>query len=582
MCRHHRRFAERDRACGGANAPSSPSNGHARPAHARAAGDATLAGRHSATIRPAAGGSTRRFRKAAAAAAPADALGLPDRLGQDRRLPAAAGSGRRRRMRRHRCRANGTRDPARSEQGRGDAAGDFALPDGRRDRRLGARGRRAVVEEIRPPLRALDNFASYECRGRNNVRAAQVERARPRRRARRARFQARRRPRIRPDRRRHVDKDWRDDHPQQAPARGSRPCSAPAPTAITRSTSISISNCAATITKSASGMCASRRRRSTRKHKDTAAGSRNARPSRGVRRPTEARSGADPDRRSAAAASASGGANRSRTAAPVIAARSGSKGYKCLRSAISPPATSKRWCILTSISRAFARPARSIIERGQGVYVYDTDGKPYIEGMAGLWCTALGYGNEELVEAAAAQMRKLSFAHLFTGRSHDPAIELAEKLKEIAPVPISKVFFCNSGSEANDTQVKLVWYLNNALGRPQKKEDHQPHQGLSRRHHRRGVADRTARQSSRFRPAAAGLSACRLPASLPLRAGRRERRGIRDAACRRARCADRQGRPRHRRRLHRRAGDGRRRRDRAAANLFRKNHGGLRASTTCS
>jgi 4-aminobutyrate--pyruvate transaminase len=111
-----------------------------------------------------------------------------------------------------------------------------------------------------------------------------------------------------------------------------------------------------------------------------------------------------------------------------------------------------------------------VIERGQGVYVYDTDGKRYLEGMAGLWCTALGYGNEELVEAAAAQMRKLSFAHLFTGRSHDPAIELAEKLKEIAPVPISKVFFCNSGSEANDTQVKLVWYLNNARGLPQKKK----------------------------------------------------------------------------------------------------------------
>src|ERR1700686_5359702 len=111
-----------------------------------------------------------------------------------------------------------------------------------------------------------------------------------------------------------------------------------------------------------------------------------------------------------------------------------------------------------------------VIERGQGVFVYDSDGKGYIEGMAGLWCTALGYGNEELVEAAAAQMRKLSFAHLFTGKSHDPAIELAEKLKEIAPVPISKVFFCNSGSEANDTQVKLVWYFNNALGRPQKKK----------------------------------------------------------------------------------------------------------------
>ena len=119
---------------------------------------------------------------------------------------------------------------------------------------------------------------------------------------------------------------------------------------------------------------------------------------------------------------------------------------------------------------SFRETGPLIIERAKGVYVHDTEGKCYIEGMAGLWCTALGYGNEELIEAAAAQMRKLSFAHLFTGRSHDPAIELGEKLKEIAPVPISKVFFCNSGSEANDSQVKLVWYLNNARGMPQKKK----------------------------------------------------------------------------------------------------------------
>jgi 4-aminobutyrate---pyruvate transaminase len=111
-----------------------------------------------------------------------------------------------------------------------------------------------------------------------------------------------------------------------------------------------------------------------------------------------------------------------------------------------------------------------VLDHGKGVFVYDSSGKPYIEGMSGLWCTALGYGNEELAEAAAAQMRKLSFAHLFSGKSHDPAIELAEKLKEMAPVPTSKVFFCNSGSEANDTQIKLVWYMNNALGRPRKKK----------------------------------------------------------------------------------------------------------------
>jgi 4-aminobutyrate--pyruvate transaminase len=111
-----------------------------------------------------------------------------------------------------------------------------------------------------------------------------------------------------------------------------------------------------------------------------------------------------------------------------------------------------------------------VLERGKGVFVYDNHGRGYIEGMAGLWCTALGYGNEELVEAAAAQMRKLPFAHLFTGKSHDAAIELAERLKDMVPIPASKVLFCSSGSEANDTQVKLVWYMNNALGRPRKKK----------------------------------------------------------------------------------------------------------------
>src|SRR5438477_6488459 len=119
---------------------------------------------------------------------------------------------------------------------------------------------------------------------------------------------------------------------------------------------------------------------------------------------------------------------------------------------------------------AFRENGPLVIDRAQGVFIYDGKGKAYIDGMAGLWCTALGHGNEELIEAAAQQMRKLSFGHLFSGKSHDGAIELAEKLKEIAPVPTSKVFFCNSGSEANDTQIKLVWYFNNARGRPRKKK----------------------------------------------------------------------------------------------------------------
>jgi len=111
-----------------------------------------------------------------------------------------------------------------------------------------------------------------------------------------------------------------------------------------------------------------------------------------------------------------------------------------------------------------------VLERAKGIYVWDTSGKRYLEGMAGLWCTALGYGNEELVETAREQLSRLSFAHLFAGRSHDPAVALAEKIKEISPAPASHVLFGSSGSEANDTQVKLAWYYNNARGKPEKKK----------------------------------------------------------------------------------------------------------------
>ncbi|HEU4378777.1 MAG TPA: aminotransferase [Hyphomicrobiaceae bacterium] len=111
-----------------------------------------------------------------------------------------------------------------------------------------------------------------------------------------------------------------------------------------------------------------------------------------------------------------------------------------------------------------------VLERGEGVHVYDASGKRYIEGLAGLWCTGLGYGNAELIEAAREQMSRLSFSHLFGGRSHEPAIALAEKIKALAPCPTSKVFFTNSGSEANDTQIKFAWYYNNARGQPKRKK----------------------------------------------------------------------------------------------------------------
>lgn len=111
-----------------------------------------------------------------------------------------------------------------------------------------------------------------------------------------------------------------------------------------------------------------------------------------------------------------------------------------------------------------------VITRGEGVYVYDDAGKQYLEGLSGLWCASLGFSEKRLAEAAYKQMLALPFYHSFTGKSHDPAIDLAEAVLKLAPVPMSKVFFANSGSEANDTVVKLVWYYNNALGRPQKKK----------------------------------------------------------------------------------------------------------------
>ena len=111
-----------------------------------------------------------------------------------------------------------------------------------------------------------------------------------------------------------------------------------------------------------------------------------------------------------------------------------------------------------------------VISHGKGVHVWDESGKQYIESVAGLWCASLGFDNERLVQAAAAQMRKLPFYHAFTAKSHEPMIELAEMLLARAPVPMSKAFFANSGSEANDTAIKMVWYFNNAVGRPNKKK----------------------------------------------------------------------------------------------------------------
>ncbi len=111
-----------------------------------------------------------------------------------------------------------------------------------------------------------------------------------------------------------------------------------------------------------------------------------------------------------------------------------------------------------------------IIEKGDGIYVEDISGKRYIEAMAGLWSVGVGFSEKRLVDAATKQMSKLPYYHSFTHKGHSPLIDLAEKLVTMAPVPMSKAFFTNSGSEANDTAMKMIWFRSNALGQPERKK----------------------------------------------------------------------------------------------------------------
>ena len=121
-------------------------------------------------------------------------------------------------------------------------------------------------------------------------------------------------------------------------------------------------------------------------------------------------------------------------------------------------------------ARALEQAGPMVIDRGEGIRVFDNNGKSYIEAMAGLWSVAVGFNEKRLADAAYAQMLKLPYYHNFAQKSHGPVIDLAETLVGMAPVPMSKVFFTNSGSEANDSIVKLVWYRSNAMGKPEKKK----------------------------------------------------------------------------------------------------------------
>ena len=222
-----------------------------------------------------------------------------------------------------------------------------------------------------------------------------------------------------------------------------------------------------------------------------------------------------------------------------------------------------------------------VITRGKGVRVWDDAGKDYIESIAGLWCASLGFDNERLVQAAANQMRKLPFYHAFTAKSHEPLIDLSEMLIARAPVPMSKVFFANSGSEANDSAIKMVWYFNNAVGRPNKKKIIGRLKGYHGITHRLGLAHRHPAQSPRVRRAAAGLHPHHGAVSLSRRQSRRERGGVRLALRRGTGEDDPGGGAGHGGGDVGRADHGRRRRDRPAAHLLREDPGGAATNTTC-
>ena len=111
-----------------------------------------------------------------------------------------------------------------------------------------------------------------------------------------------------------------------------------------------------------------------------------------------------------------------------------------------------------------------VITGGRGVSIIDEEGREYIEGVAGMWCANFGFSESALVDAAIEQFRTLPYYHSLIDKTTEPMGRLAERLKASTHVPMAKVFFANSGSEANDTLVKLAWYYHNAIGKPEKKK----------------------------------------------------------------------------------------------------------------
>ncbi|MGU9828074.1 aspartate aminotransferase family protein [Pseudomonas sp. LF242] len=110
-----------------------------------------------------------------------------------------------------------------------------------------------------------------------------------------------------------------------------------------------------------------------------------------------------------------------------------------------------------------------IITKAHGVYLWDSEGNKILDGMAGLWCVAIGYGRDELADAAAKQMKELPYYNLFFQTAHPPVLELAKVISDIAPAGMNHVFFTGSGSEGNDTMLRMVRHYWAVKGQPNKK-----------------------------------------------------------------------------------------------------------------
>ena len=214
--------------------------------------------------------------------------------------------------------------------------------------------------------------------------------------------------------------------------------------------------------------------------------------------------------------------------------------------------------------------------RAKGVYLWDNQGNQYLEGLAGLWCTALGYGEEELAKVAEAQLRTLSYSQLFAGKTHEPSIELAEKPQRHDALRRGPrvLWPVRQRRQRHPDQADVV--LPQRHRQAGKEKDHLPHRRLPRRHHRLRVAHRPAALPQALRPAHQGGAAHRPAPLLPGRPGGGDGGAVLRPHRRQPRGPDPPRRAGDHRRLYRRAHPGRRRGHGAAGRLLREGAGSAR------